>query len=230
MHREEKGLSGSDLKWIAIVSMFIDHAAYIFIEKNPYLSEEWNFFAIILREIGRLAFPLFCFTLVQGVIHTRDRKKYFARLLLFAVISEVPFDLAFFDVPWYPAYQNVFFTLAMGLLAIYALDYFSEKQVLPWVIVIVLMAVAEWLHTDYGADGVLLIVLFYVFRMEEKKLVLFAGFYEIFLMGIAEAGAIFAFIPMHFYNGKRGMGMKYFFYLFYPVHLLVFALIHMNCR
>lgn len=230
MHREEKGLSGSALKWIAIVSMFIDHAAYIFIEKNPHLSEEWNFFAIILREIGRLAFPLFCFTLVQGAIYTRDRKKYFARLLLFAVISEVPFDLAFFDAPWYPAYQNVFFTLAMGLLAIYALDYFKEKQVLSWGIVIVLMIVAECMHTDYGADGIVLIVLFYVFRMEEKKLVLFSGFYEIFLMGIAEAGAIFAFIPMHFYNGKRGMGMKYFFYLFYPLHLLVFALIHMNCH
>lgn len=109
---EEKSgrLTGNVLKWIAIVSMVIDHIGFVLIETNydekgtflerlPWSKEQILFADSILREIGRLAFPIFCFLLVQGAIYTRNRKKYALRLFLFSLISEVPFDLACYKLP-----------------------------------------------------------------------------------------------------------------------------------
>ena len=231
-----KGLSGSALKIIAIISMFIDHIACVFIENNlgnqkflnatPITVQQWTIIDGILREIGRLAFPLFCFTIVQGAIFTSNKKKYVLRLFLFSILSEIPFDLAFFNTPFYLNYQNVFFTMALGLCAIYGIQYWKDNKWMRWLAVIAAAVVAELLHTDYGAGGVIIITLFYAFRFEEKAKVLLGSFFEIFVMGIWEAGAVFAFIPMHFYNGKRGFGMKYFFYIFYPAHLVLLWMIN----
>ena len=100
------GLSGSTLKLIAIVTMFIDHLGVVAFETqiSNYMVPYY-----IMRLIGRLAFPIFCFLLVEGFFHTRDVKKYALRLLVFAFISEIPFDLAFNRQLFYWRHQNVFF-------------------------------------------------------------------------------------------------------------------------
>lgn len=242
------GISGSTLKMIAIVTMFIDHIGASIIEQRllPYdqlleaaTEEQYialmsqtdvaNLFLVdgILRMIGRIAFPIFCFLLVEGFLHTRDVKKYAFRLFLFSLISEIPFDLAFNLKPLYMNYQNVFFTLFLGVIAMIGMDYVEQKMeqkrgicvILQIVITILCMAAATILKTDYSAFGVFFIALLYVLR-DKKIWQTIAGCFAISF----EITAPLAFLPIWFYNGKRGWNMKYFFYLFYPVHLLLLYL------
>ncbi len=230
--KKKTGICGSTLKIIALVSMFIDHLAATLIEVNygktdsflyklPWSENTMLQVDAILREVGRLAFPIFCFLLVQGAMYTHDRKKYLRNLAVFALVSEIPFDLAFHNTIWYINSQNVFFTLALGLLSIYALEWWSQKQWIGLGIVAVIAAMAYFLRTDYGAAGVILIVFFWLFRFDEKLRTIFGSVWMIFGINLSEAAGIFAFLPIHFYNGERGRQLKYVFYLFYPVHLLV---------
>ncbi len=232
------GLSGSMLKWIAIVTMFIDHVGGCLLEvyfmngrgTSPYKGfwnlpdnqvDFWFDVDIMLRSIGRLAFPIFCFLLVEGFLHTRNVKKYALRLGLFCLISEVPFDLAFWGEPFFWLYQNVFFTLLLGLLGIWALEYFRGKQRIFGALLAIAAALgADVLHTDYGAFGVFFIELFYLFRNRTlvRNIVCIGS---LLLYGGLEMLGALAFLPIAFYNGSRGRQPKYFFYLFYPMHLLL---------
>ncbi len=234
------GLSGSALKWIAIVTMFIDHLGGSLFEiyvlngfgTAPYqgfwdLPDFWidNLLLLdrYLRMVGRIAFPIFCFLLVEGFCHTRNIRKYALRLGIFCLVSEVPFDLAFRGLPFYWQYQNVFFTLLLGLLGIWALEYFKGPKRIFGILTAVAAAVlADILHTDYGAFGVAFIEVLYLFR-GRRALCTAAGVVCLFLYGGIEFIGALAFLPIHFYNGTRGRQPKYFFYVFYPVHLLALA-------
>lgn len=122
---ERKGLSGSALKIIAIVTMLIDHiAATVIIRILKFGGYNDGLYQLyrVMRNIGRIAFPIFCFLLVEGFMHTRDREKYALRLGCFAAVSEIPFDLAFNGKVLEVGYQNVFFTLLLGLLTMMAYD------------------------------------------------------------------------------------------------------------
>ena len=122
---ERKGLSGSALKMIAIATMLIDHiAATVIIRVLKFGGYNDSLYQLyrVMRNIGRIAFPIFCFLLVEGFMHTRDREKYALRLGCFAAISEIPFDLAFNGKILEVGYQNVFFTLLLGLLTMMAYD------------------------------------------------------------------------------------------------------------
>lgn len=214
----QKGfISGGTLKIIAIVSMLTDHTAAVLLEYGtaPYT---------VMRMIGRLAFPIFCFLLVEGFLHTRNVKKYALRLGLFAAISEVPFDLAFTNQPFETGHQNVFFTLLIGLLVLIAWTHFNENQPLRILSVVAGCLGAGLLRTDYVFMGVLMIVFFYLYR---KQPLIRAGSVEFLnlLMDQWIAGA--ALLPITFYNGKRGISLKYLFYLFYPVHLIILYLIQL---
>lgn len=240
----KKGLTGSTLKIIAMVTMFIDHIGAAVLARmlmaagageldntNTELVMEWvNANAdiygayTICRMIGRIAFPIFCFLLVEGFLHTSDAKKYAIRLFAFALISEIPFDLAFSSKVLEFEYQNVFFTLAIGLVTMMAYKKVEEREfqnrftkILVQILVGLLGAfAAQLLHTDYGMMGVLVIILFYVVRDNR--------FYQIaagIVLFIENMTAWFAFLPILAYNGKRGLNMKWGFYAFYPVHLLV---------
>ncbi len=108
-------LSGSDLKIIAVIAMFLDHLAATVLVRCLVTGVFWDQAAWyevyqVMRNIGRVAFPIYCFLLVEGFIHTSDRRKYALRLFLFALISEIPFDLAFNAQVLEFGYQNVFFT------------------------------------------------------------------------------------------------------------------------
>lgn len=207
------GFNTFQLKMLAILSMLIDHIGAIFYPDVP-----------VLRCVGRLAFPIFCFLLVEGFYHTRNVWKYMLRLGTFAILSEAPFDLAFGYRLWSPEKQNVFFTLLIGLIMIWILD--QEREIVTRVgVVILAMWAAELLHTDYGFRGILLIA---VFQMTgSRKTVQYAAgaaWNFLWRSRLQYAGAL-AMIPIALYNGQKGRSMKYFFYLFYPVHLLVLYLL-----
>ena len=237
-------LSGSTLKIIAIIAMAIDHFAAsiilygILMQQNPtFLGHPvsmtipwWNIYQV-MRFIGRIGFPIFCFLLIEGFLHTSSKKKYATRLFLFALVSEFPFDYALFNTPFAPGYQNVFFTLFLGLLTIWAIDTVSHKEINPnlqWIIKILIAAtgcLTAWLlQTDYDYKGIILILLLYLFH-DQKFLCPLVSCMSL----LWEAPACLAFIPINLYNGKRGISLKYFFYLFYPVHLLLYGLILHFC-
>lgn len=238
VERHTKGLTGNVLKWIAILTMLIDHTAVALIQNGIFVSnsilltqEQWEWYYQIywvMRYIGRLGFPLFCFLLVEGFCHTRNVKKYMIRLGVFALLSEVPFDFALFRSVFYLSYQNVYFTLLIGLVTLCGIRYFGGADLKNRILRILclfggLMA-AYLLKTDYDMYGVLLIVVLYLFRKNEILRDIAAGI-VLLLNSLVEITGLLAFVPMHLYNGQRGKQMKYFFYIFYPAHLLILGLV-----
>ena len=225
-----KILSGSSLKIIAIITMLIDHIGAVVIWHGYLLPNApiapntlaYNIYTAykIMRFIGRISFPIFCFLLVQGFIHTSNKRNYAIRLFLFALISEIPFDIAIHGSWWSFASQNVFFTLLIGFLVLWFINIWQDKTYLHLILIALGMGLSFVMKTDYSYWGVILIVALYYFR-NWPAMQTISG--SIFLSW--EAPAILAFIPINMYNGKRGMSLKYFFYLFYPVHLAALALI-----
>lgn len=231
----KRGLTGGALKWIALITMLIDHFTAVFdkgstLAYRPLFSYESYIF---LRSVGRIAFPIYCFLLVEGYCHTRSVKKYLLRLGLFGIVSEVPFDLAFRGsfVNW--TYQNVYFTLFLGLLAVWLWDLCTKKNLKScpfWRILLGLGAIAgcaliaHFGETDYHEWGVLVIAAMYLFRASEWQRDLFSGC-ALLLSSPLEIFGFVDYILLHFYNGERGKQPKYLFYLFYPVHLIVLVLL-----
>ncbi len=223
---ENRGLSGSTLKIIAMIAMLIDHIGAVVLARVIIGTGNREIYEIymVLRKIGRIAFPIFCFLLVEGFVYTSDKKKYAVRLGIFALLSEIPFDLAFQSKIVGFEHQNVFFTLLFGFLAMAGYEYLGKKYPIRDMQVILMqlavlgvcMGMAEFLKTDYGAVGVSCIMLLYLFR--GKKLYLIPAGWILFLSNWT---AIFGFLFTLFYNTKRGLPLKYVFYLFYPVHLLI---------
>lgn len=249
----KKGITSSQLKNFAIIFMAIDHIAYVVVyylyyipalqahnagEPIPATALALLNLYYIMRYIGRIAFPLFCFMIVQGFIYTRSRKKYLMRLVIFAFISEIPFNLANLGTPFYPEYQNVFFTLSLGLLCIMILDHlinhFSlhERKNMIALIVICAAVIAGFslagyfIHSDYDWSGVLTIVILYL--LSSKPVIGMAIACTVLTLSTLSAGLfeIFCFASIFFvalYNGEKGHSRlgKYFFYAFYPAHLLI---------
>lgn len=245
MEEKKFGLTGSTLKWIAIITMLIDHiGASILTKRLLYMSWYPEEFGGVTREfiaqydqlyyimratrtIGRISFPIFCFLLVEGFLRTKNLKKYLSRMALFALLSEIPFDLVFAATPVYWGYQNVMITLLIGMLAMYGCKIIEEKIpdkmgqfVACCACFAVGAAVAEFLKVDYGAKGILPIMVLYLLRHFKLYQMLGGA-----LSFVWELPAPLSFLFISCYNGKRGMKMKYFFYLFYPAHLLVLYLI-----
>ena len=233
------GLSGTALKYIACITMLIDHIGASCIEAGILLPALAAGAAScggipvstllaadrVLRYTGRLAFPIFCFLAVEGFLHTHDVKKYVRRLLLFGLVSEVPFDLAFFRTPFAPQHQNVYWTLALGVLAMAGLKRFEKENGLPgwqglvWAGGCAALALAA--NTDYHAIGVLIICTLYLTRADRKRQCLAGA-----LLFLFELTAPLAFVLVWFYSGQRGACGKVqqrVFYWFYPVHIAVLA-------
>ena len=213
-------MSRSQLKMLAVITMLIDHVGAIFFPSVP-----------LFRIIGRLSFPLFCFFISEGLLYTSSIKSYLMRLFFFSLISEVPYDLAFHGTVYYPQSQNVFFTLFLGLAAIAILHTYLIARPAPAVLLAVACALlAEVLHTDYGWFGVVLIIIFYCFKNYRTRGVLIFTVFNTgysLLTGPIKLYAALAGFPILAYNGKRGKwNWKYFFYAFYPVHLLILYLVH----
>ena len=232
------GFSASALRVLAMAAMLLDHMWATVIPGNFWMTC-----------VGRLAFPIFAFQIAEGFFHTADRRRYIKRLLITALIAEIPFDLVQGGTVFYPFHQNTIFTLLLGLWAICIIDAAraghtprrwlecSGKLLGIWLLSLIGMV-------DYGWKGVATVVAFYLFRdfrgarlcqlaamvilhsllMEGQVFPLFGGAYSLPVQSIA----ILALIPIWLYNGKRGFGgkaLQYAAYGFYPLHLIVLYLI-----
>lgn len=216
-------MNGTALKSIAVCSMLLDHTGAVLF---PEL--------IWLRYVGRIAFPIYCFLIVEGFVHTRNLAGYMMRLMIFGLLSEVPFDIAFYNTIVYIDYQNVFWTLLLGLFAVSFMSLVRIKDIRIRIPVQILIAVpfgiiAQLAHTDYRWVGVAMISVMYLFRQTEPFRIVGSTVLMLpaFSTSIEYIGAL-AFIPLHFYNGKRGVDnqlMKWTFYLFYPLHLIALSFI-----
>ena len=202
-------LDSFQLKCIAIVSMALDHTGAVL-----YPSQIW------LRCLGRIAFPIFCFLIVEGFFHTHDVRRYMGRLGVFALISEIPYDLAFRGVPLEYAHQNVFFTLLIGIGMVVLLERNRERPVKA-VILLLAMWLAVLIRSDYNFRGILLIFVFYIFHESRWLAVTAGGLWNFLYQGVIQKYGVLSVLPLALYNGERGRKMKYFFYIFYPAHLLL---------
>lgn len=210
------------LKVLAILAMLLDHIAAVFLSYGtmPYM---------LMRGFGRIAFPIFCFLIVEGYFHTRNVKKYMIRLAGFAIISEIPFDLCFYHKFFHWQHQNVFFTLLLGLIAIYAIDEIRKRYstsylktvVLQFAVIILAMIAAWFLSTDYNMLGILIIMAFYVNRGNMVQVAISLFVVTFCLGNTLQFYSLLALIPLYLYNGKKGPSMRYVFYVFYPAHLLI---------
>lgn len=220
-----KTLSGSWLKLIAISTMLIDHLAAFYLWHDPQfiqplfvIGHRQISFYFLFRFVGRIAFPIFAFLLVEGFLHTHSRKKYGRNLLLFAFISEIPWNLVHTGT-WHYMGQNVLFTLFIGFLGLCAMDHFHDNRRKQAISLIGLLIVSILFRCDYGCSGYGFILLLYVLR---NNRLLQAVIGCCVLSSRWMAGL--AFIPINMYNGQRGFikgpVAKYLFYVFYPLHLL----------
>ena len=249
MNSEKKRawFTGAQLKWLAIITMLIDHATAVCLEPillnttvsfdNYEMLRMVSRIYTVLRCVGRFAFPVFCFLLVEGFYHTRNTANYMRNLVLFSLVSEIPFDLALYGKIWSWEHQNVFFTLAAGFGAIWIAEYFTFKSLrdnlneglyraFAAASVVVIALVAEFIHTDYGAAGVATIFVLYAMRNRPVISAVTAWI----ILGLTNVLEFYCFPfvgAVHFYNGERGRQNKYFFYTFYPVHLLILAILKM---
>ncbi len=218
-------LDGTMLKIIAMISMVLDHVGDLF-----FPGATW------LRAAGRLAMPLFAFCIAEGYAHTRDRRKYLLRMGIFALISEIPFDLAF-ESRIGLSHQNIMLTFFLSILALMLYDRIrggegtEGAQIPAWKTALGVLAVgavavlALLLKADYTIFAVISVFLFYALR--KKHPLLRSGVGVGFLALTRTVGYYSAtglsFLPLALYNGKKGKGLKWLFYLFYPGHLLLLA-------
>ena len=202
----------------------------------------------VMRLVGRIAFPIFAFLLFEGFMHTSDYKRYLLRVGICALVAEIPFNLivtnasalyGWEDVSaslFFPRYQNTVFTLFLGLLMLCGMKFVEAKdEITPkaamkqWLgqlfCVLAACLIAVLARLDYSYIGILFIAVLYFFRTNKKMQILFGCI--VFLS--TNIAALLAFVPIAMYNGYiiRSKKFKYFFYIFYPAHLLVLYLISM---
>ncbi len=225
--RRVQVLDGAQLKYIAFLSMLIDHVNNALItpklDGGGFLLVLSNFLSVV----GRIAFPIFIFFVVEGFFKTKNRARYLANLLIFGAISEVPFDLFTSKVFFDPYWNNMMFTLALCLVTIWTIDVLREKishkiawYVLSLGLVCAFGFLAMVLSLDYDYHAIILAYLFYIFY---DRPVLSATFG--YLSIIKEVYSFLGFSLTLTYNGKRGKQYKWLNYLFYPVHILILGLL-----
>lgn len=219
-------LSGSALKLVACISMLSDHLAKFWFYRFPWANEVWFTVAgramslsHMMQMFGKFAFPIFVFLLIEGFEKTRDRKKYGISLFVLALLSEIPFNLMIGHTILLPK-QNVMFTLLLGYLAMCSLERFNDKPLVSLSLLLVMFLVSRYIHADYQTIGFVFILLMYGLR---KELVIRCVACPVLLK--MKLMVFLSLLLTCMYNGKRGFiktpFLKYCFYAFYPVHMLL---------
>lgn len=235
-------VSSATLHILAMSFMLLDH---MWATVTP--GHEW------MTCVGRIAFPIFAFMIVEGYFHTHNIKRYLLRLLVFAVITEIPFDLMYGSQAFYPYHQNVLWTFLIALLIICAIEKVKEKNKL-WLTILVAalltilgVALGFICMVDYYGTGVATVLVFYFFHGRKwwcyVGQLVFLGWINLELLGglyypvtiaghdfeiLQQGFAMLALIPIWLYRGRQGFHNKsfqYFCYAFYPVHCLILALL-----
>jgi hypothetical protein len=222
-----KIFSGAQLKYIAFLSMLVDHVNKALI--YPVLTGKGflDFLSDLFDIFGRIAFPLFMFFLVEGFFKTRNRLRYLLYLIIFGIISEIPFDLCQSAVIFQPYSNNVMFTLALTLVMIWIIDELRRPTKIFWYpISIVIVAgtclLSMILGLDYEWHGILIGYFFYIFY-NNPIFAIIGGYLSL----IKTPWALLGFGLTLTYNGERGKQNKILNYSFYPVHLLILGLLRL---
>ena len=246
---DNKLISADLLKWFALITMFIDHIGAGIIEKCFLARPGMYLLDKVIRAIGRPSFPIYCFLLIEGYKYTRSRYKYSLNLLIFALISEIPFDHLFNDSILEFTYQNVFFTLLFGFISVWTIDTFKETKYkyLGIIVSIAMIYVAYLIHSDYSGAGVVLIIAMYTFYPNKDLLSTAVPviFYIVYFLSLlfyhkrpfdsavrileTEMYSLIGFILIYFDNGKRLKNgfIKWLGYLYYPLHLILIYLVRL---
>lgn len=204
-------MTGFQLKLLAMLAMTADHIGAVFFPEIP-----------LLRWIGRLAMLVLCFFIGEGLRHTRSPRRYLLRLTGFALLSELPFDLAFYG-GIERGHQNAYFTLALGLLALWAIQ---SRGMEGWLLALTAALAAELLGCDYGMYGVLLILLLDRFHRARSEQLAAAALLNLAFFGLqTQTLSLIALPLLWLYNGKRGRDDRRLFYLYYPAHLCVLGIL-----
>lgn len=227
-------LTSGHLKIIACGAMFLSHLAQSGLLYQMGYTKSADLFMLI----GRISMPLFCFMAVQGIILSKNREKYLQRLIIFAFISEIPFDLVIADSVFFIYSQNVFFSLFLGTFMVYLWEKIKESQLkttfkIAFAIIVFLgiYFLAGFFMTDYDSRAIVAIGLLYLAkesRILTALAILIAFAFEAKIGGdyLSIPYMVYLSIPLIFlYNGKRGTYNKWYFYAFYPVHLLIIYLL-----
>lgn len=225
---------------IAMATMFCDHLWATNAMHMEFLSC-----------IGRITYPIFAFLLAQGFLHTSSIKKYLTRMVLFALIAEVPFDLMYNGTVFYPFHQNVYFTYCIALLGLWAVEFLRKKT--KWIaipgcagVMLFCFLAGYAFFTDFYGIGILLVFLFYFFSggkwyhyvvqavgMYYVNVVVLGGYYYVWnILGhnvevYQQSFALLALIPIWLYRGRQGhhsRAWRMFCYGFYPAHILILSL------
>ncbi|TVP84610.1 MAG: hypothetical protein EA375_06385 [Acholeplasmataceae bacterium] len=237
INTKEASMNASQLKWIGVITMTIDHIAVYLIHSTTLL--HW-----LLRGIGRIAFPLFAFMIAEGFHHTRNRFAYWLRLMLYTLLIEV-FLVGYYlythinysVLPFTGTGSSVNFILPL-FFGLSALVLLHEKRVWLRPFALLIVVLAGWLGTPYGMYGVLLIIAFGILRRVQWQLLAgvtltllyvygplvmpaipYYGFMQLQLL------AIIALLMLFAYNGRRGKSNRWFFYVYYPLHIGILMLI-----
>lgn len=211
-----KTLNSFHLKIIALITMIIDHLGMMFFEDYS-----------VFRIIGRIAFILYAFMLVEGYFHTKSVKKYLSKLFLWALISEVPFDLANYGVFFHFGHQNIFLTLFLSVLGIHWLEKNKELG-LKIFICLVILFLGLIIRVDYSVYGISVILSFYFCKKYRIGYILpisILSIVAVFVLNKFQCFALLGFVPILMYNGQQGRKTGNIYYSFYAVHLLILAII-----
>lgn len=222
------GIDSFWLKIIAIFGMTLDHISQIFNGLIPFPID------CIFNLLGGLTFPIMGFMIAEGYRHTRDVKKYMLRLLGFALVAQIPYMWAMWKIP------NVLFTLLVGLVAIYLTEKFENKWLKALVVIAAIIVTA---NSDWGSIGPVMILLYHYGKRPWLNLILpillsvtlsgsfylqslFAGVWQVLPMVLfIFGGGLLSILLLHQYNGQKGRSMRYLFYIYYPLHLLLLRLL-----
>ncbi len=239
----KNGLSTNVLKYTAIIAMVIDHIANAFIDDTSHLY-------FIMSCIGRITGPIMFFTAVEGYHHTKNLRKYIVRLFIFAVISYLPFMYAFYD-HFHILRLNIIFTILFGILAIHARR--NIKNIFFKTVIILLLMIAS-LPADYGNSCIVtMLILDYYYGNRKNQIMgystvvalefgvlwlVMSPFWHLIyensfdISFLKESyyllGYVLPIFFLYFYNEKQGKNNKFskwFFYIFYPLHLSIIAII-----
>jgi len=240
----KKGISGAVVKNLAMIAMIVDHLTQFiwapFVMDKGYLPNiARGVYVVGTGIIGRMGMPLFSFLIAEGVFYTRNRRKYLLRIFLTAVLAFFPYIYLTGGIPLQFTCLNIMFAFSIAILAIMCMDR-VEQLWLKIVIVIAACLLSEISKCEYASSVILLVTAAYYFRGNKIRQLCYsmAGFVlgtaigaviqdELWIME-AEAPALLAFIVIAFYNGERGKTLpKWVYYVFYPAHLVIIAIIRM---